>query len=82
MTTPRLSLDAGQGLARIVLAVLEVLEELLERQAIRRMDAGTLSDEEIERLGQALIALRRQFAELRTVLVPDDPDDPAERILP
>ncbi len=79
MTTPRLSLDAGQGLARIVLAVLEVLEELLERQAIRRMDAGTLSDEEIERLGQALIALRRQFAELRTVLVPDDP---AERILP
>jgi hypothetical protein len=82
VTTPRLSLDAGQGLARIVLAVLEVLEELLERQAIRRMDAGTLSDEEIERLGQALIALRRQFAELRTVLVPDDPDDPAERILP
>lgn len=79
MTTPRLSLDAGQGLARIVLAVLEVLEELLERQAIRRMDAGTLSDEEIERLGQALIALRRQFAELRTVLVPEDP---AERILP
>jgi hypothetical protein len=79
VTTPRLSLDAGQGLARIVLAVLEVLEELLERQAIRRMDAGTLSDEEIERLGQALIALRRQFAELRTVLVPDDP---AERILP
>jgi len=79
VTTPRLSLDAGQGLARIVLAVLEVLEELLERQAIRRMDAGTLSDEEIERLGQALIALRRQFAELRTVLVPDDP---AERTLP
>jgi hypothetical protein len=79
VTTPRLSLDAGQGLARIVLAVLEVLEELLERQAIRRMDAGTLSDEEIERLGQALIALRHQFAELRTVLVPEDP---AERILP
>jgi len=79
VTTPRLSLDAGQGLARIVLAVLEVLEELLERQAIRRMDAGTLSDEEIERLGQALIALRRQFAELRTVLVPEDP---AERTLP
>ncbi|MFD1047159.1 gas vesicle protein GvpK [Kibdelosporangium lantanae] len=42
--------------------------ELLERQAIRRMAAGSLSADEIERLGQALIALRRQFEDLRTAL--------------
>ncbi|MGW4206757.1 gas vesicle protein K [Lentzea sp. NPDC004789] len=68
MTGARVPVDAGKGLGRIVLAVLEILEELLERQAIRRMDAGSLTEDEIERLGQALIALRRQFAELRAVL--------------
>ncbi|MET8756602.1 gas vesicle protein K [Lentzea sp. NPDC004782] len=68
MTGARVPADAGKGLGRIVLAVLEILEELLERQAIRRMDAGSLTEDEIERLGQALIALRRQFAELRAVL--------------
>jgi hypothetical protein len=63
---PRLPADAGRSLGRLVLAVLEILEELLERQAIRRM--ATLSPAETERLGQALIALRRQFAELRETL--------------
>ncbi|GAB3899329.1 gas vesicle protein K [Kibdelosporangium lantanae] len=51
-----------------MLAVLEIVGELLERQAIRRMAAGSLSADEIERLGQALIALRRQFEDLRTAL--------------
>lgn len=68
MTAARVPVDAGKGLGRVVLAVLEILEELLERQAIRRMDAGSLSEDEIERLGRALMALRRQFAELRAVL--------------
>jgi hypothetical protein len=63
---PRVPADAGRGLGQLVLGVLEILEELLERQAIRRM--ATLSPAEIERLGQALIALRRQFAELRETL--------------
>ena len=50
----------------MVLAVLEIVRDLLERQAIRRMES--LSPEEVERLGQALIALDRQFAELRETL--------------
>jgi hypothetical protein len=64
--TARVPADAGRSLGRLVLGVLEILEELLERQAIRRM--ATLSPDEIERLGQALIALRVQFAELRETL--------------
>ena len=60
--------DTGRGLARIVVAVLEIVCELLERQALRRVDAGTLTDVEVENLGLALISLQRQFAELREAL--------------
>ncbi|RSM79344.1 gas vesicle protein K [Kibdelosporangium aridum] len=68
MSDARIPADAGQGLGRLVVAVLEVLAELLERQALRRVAAGSLTDDEVERLGQALIALRAQFAELRVAL--------------
>jgi hypothetical protein len=59
--------DIGRGLGRLVIAVLEILRQLLERQALRRVDAGNLSDEQVERLGEALIALQEKFAELRDV---------------
>lgn len=52
----------------MVVAVLEILRDLLERQAIRRVESGSLNPDEIERLGQALIALDRRFAELREAL--------------
>ncbi|MFC0108350.1 gas vesicle protein GvpK [Kibdelosporangium aridum] len=68
MSDARIPADAGQGLGRLVVAVLEVVAELLERQALRRVAAGSLTDDEVERLGQALIALRAQFAELRVAL--------------
>ena len=71
-------IDAGRGLGQLVLAVLELLGELLERQAVRRMTNGELSPEQIERLGQALLALRDQFADLRTTL-DSDPDPVRER---
>ena len=77
METPRrISADTGQGLGRIVLAVLEVVAELLERQAVRRVAAGSLSADEVERLGQGLLSLRRQFEELRGVL--DVPEQKAD----
>jgi hypothetical protein len=57
--------DAARGLGRLVVALLEIVRELLERQALRRVDAGELSAAEVERLGQALLALGDRFAELR-----------------
>ncbi len=55
-----------QGLARLVLTVIELLREVLEHQAIRRMDGGTLSDQEVERLGLALLKLNHRMDELKT----------------
>jgi hypothetical protein len=54
---PRINVDTDgveQGLAQLVLTLVEFLRQLLERQAVRRMEGGTLSGEEIERVGLAL----------------------------
>ena len=63
-----------QGLARLVLTVIELLREVLEHQAIRRMDGGTLTDEEIERLGLALLKLNHRMGELKTTFGLTDED--------
>jgi hypothetical protein len=53
-----------QGLARLVLTLIEFLRQLLERQAVRRMEGGSLSDEEIERVGVALMRLEEKIGEM------------------
>jgi hypothetical protein len=53
-----------EGLAKLVLALVEFLRQLLERQAIRRMEGGTLSDDEIERMGLALMRLEEKVHEM------------------
>lgn len=63
-----------QGLARLVLTVIELLRHVLEHQAIRRMDGGALSDEEVERLGLALLKLNNRMDELKTVFGLTDED--------
>jgi len=63
-----------QGLARLVLTVVELLREVLEHQAIRRMDGGTLTDEEIERLGLALLKLNQRMGELKATFGLTDDD--------
>ena len=63
-----------QGLARLVLTVIELLREVLEHQAIRRMDGGTLSEDEIERLGLALLKLNHRMDELKTIFGLTDAD--------
>lgn len=73
----RINADPGQvenGLARLVLTVIELLREILEHQAIRRMDGGTLSDEQVERLGLALLQLNGRMEELKTIFGLTDED--------
>ena len=63
----RIDVDADgveQGLAQLVLTLVEFLRQLLERQAVRRMEGGTLSDEEVERVGLALMKLEEKVHQL------------------
>ena len=53
-----------QGLAKLVLGLIELLRRLLERQAVRRMEGGTLNDEQIENMGQALMKLEGKIHQL------------------
>jgi hypothetical protein len=69
-----------RGLAGLVLAIIDLVRQLLERQAVRRMEGGSLSDDEIERLGRALMGLEEKITELRDVfgLKPEDLDLPLD----
>jgi predicted RecB family endonuclease len=62
------------GLAKLVLSIVELVRRLLEKQALRRMDAGTVSDEEVERLGSALMKLEEKMDELKRVFGLTDDD--------
>jgi CRISPR/Cas system-associated endonuclease Cas1 len=57
--------DVARGLAQLVLTLIELLRQLMERQAIRRVEAGGLSEEQIERLGRGLMALEERMEELK-----------------
>lgn len=78
MTPPDASLDdllggrinidpetVEKGLVKLVLMVVETLRQVIERQAIRRVEGGSLNEEEIERLGLALLRLEQRMAQLR-----------------
>jgi hypothetical protein len=66
--------DIEAGLARLVLTLVEFLRQVLEHQAVRRMEGGTLSDEEIERVGLALMRLQERLDEIRVVFGLRDED--------
>lgn len=55
-----------QGLAKLVLGLVELLRQLLERQAIRRMEGGSLTDEQVEEMGESLMKLEGTIARLAT----------------
>ncbi len=64
-----INLDEGnlkEGLLGLVVALVEIIQELLERQALRRMESGSLSDSEIERLGQALLELTEALDKIKS----------------
>ncbi|GAA2760359.1 gas vesicle protein GvpJ [Actinopolymorpha rutila] len=56
--------DREAGVAGLVVFVVDLVRQLLERQALRRMDAGELTSTQVERLGRSLMALERQVGEL------------------
>ena len=56
--------DVGRGLGRLVVTLLEVVRQVVERQALRRVEVGDLSEDDVERLGRALIQLEDTFDEL------------------
>ena len=64
----RLDLDPERlknGLGQLVLTVVKLLHELLERQALRRIEAGSLTGEQIERLGLTLMGQAEEIDRLR-----------------
>lgn len=66
--TARIAADpenVERGLAQLVLTIVELVRQLMERQAIRRMEAGTLTDDQVERMGQTFMKLEQRMDELR-----------------
>lgn len=66
--------DIEAGLARLVLTLVEFLRQVLEHQAVRRMEGGALSENEIERVGLALMRLQERLDEIRIVFGIDADD--------
>jgi hypothetical protein len=74
---PRLNTDPDKvenGLAKLVLTLIEVLRKVLEHQAVRRMEGGHLSDAEIEKLGIALLRLNDRMQEMKGIFGLTDDD--------
>jgi Gas vesicle protein K len=63
-----------RGLAQLVLTLVELLRQLLERQALRRMESGTLADEDVERLGETFMRLAERMEELKREFGLEDRD--------
>jgi hypothetical protein len=66
--------DVRRSVARLVLTLVEAIRQLLERQAIRRMENGTLTDDETEAIGLALMRLEQAVREMSSLfgLTPED----------
>ena len=64
--------NVEKGLAQLVLTLVELIRQLMERQALRRMEHGTLTDEEVERLGQTFLLLERRMEHLKEVFGLED----------
>ena len=64
----RINIDSEsieQGLAKLVLTLIEFIRRLLEKQAIRRLEAGDLTSEQVENLGLALMKLEQKMQDLK-----------------
>ena len=63
-----------KGLAQLVMTLIELVRQLMERQALRRIEGGSLSDEEVERLGETFMLLGQRMDELKEQFGLEDED--------
>ena len=63
-----------QGLAKLVLTIIELLRKLMEKQALRRIENETVTDEEAERMGEAFYKLEEKMKELREIFNLEEKD--------
>lgn len=66
--------ELERGLAQLVLTLIELLRQLLERQALSRIDGGSLTPEEVERLGETFMLLAERMDELKEAFGLEDED--------
>lgn len=66
--------NVERGLAQLVLTIVELLRQLMERQAVRRIDDGDLTDDQVERLGRTFMALADRMEQLRQEFGLDEED--------
>ena len=66
--------NVERGLAQLVLTLVELLRQLMERQAVRRVEGGSLTDEEIERLGLTFMRLEERMEQLKEAFGLEDDD--------
>ena len=84
----RVELEPGKierGLLKLVLSLLEMLRQLMEKQAVRRIEAGSLTDDEVDRLGRSLLEVETTIRRLQTQFGIEDLNidlGPVGRMLP
>ena len=66
--------NVEKGLAKLVLTLVELIRKLLEKQAMRRVEGGSLADDEIERIGDTLMKLENKMKELKEIFELKDED--------
>jgi hypothetical protein len=66
--------NAEHGLAKLVLTLVDAIRKIVEKQAIRRVENGSLTDEEVERLGETLMKLDLKMRELKDIFGLSDED--------
>ena len=66
--------NVEKGLAKLVLTLIELIRQLMEKQGMRRMEGNSLSEEEIERLGETFMKLEEKMDELKEIFGLEDKD--------
>ncbi len=66
--------NVDSGLAKLVLTLIELIRKLMEKQAMRRIEGGSLTDDQIENLGETLMKLENKMEELKKIFNLTDKD--------